>query len=245
MSLNCVCLLTIKPSEIWLKFLSKFTNYKVIIVCDDNSVNYSEILDYPNLQFVQIPNSECLKFGFANLSSAISPKQIVNSWDKAMYYFSKINLTFNNVWLIEDDVYFYSEKTLLDIDIQYTNNDLLSNTITSKSDDMKSPWQWHWCLFSINLPEPHFRAMACAIRISKKLFSCIAAYADNNGTLFFLEPLFPTLAYHNTLIHTVIEELLHIEYRHEWLLEDIDTRSLYHPIKNLYQHIDNREIERF
>jgi len=244
---TCVCILTISPSRVWLEFLNKFVIYDIYMVCDSNSEDFSKKwnLEFPNIKFIQISNFEADFFGFRNSSSAISPQQIVNAWDKAIYYFSEINTTYDNVWLIEDDVYFHSEKTLLDIDNKYTESDLLTNTITPKSDDMKSSWHWHWCLFSIELPEPHYRAMVCATRVSRKLFTHINDYVNKNKTLFFLETMFPTIAMHHQLKYDVPNEFKYIEYRHEWLSEHINTSNLYHPMKNLLIHTDNRNIERY
>jgi len=218
------------------------------MVCDRNSHDYQSLWgsEFSNVNFVQIVGAEPEKHGFKNLSSAIAPQQIVNAWDKAVYYFSKINTKYDNVWLIEDDVYFYSEKTLLDIDAAFTDSDLLTNVSIPKSDDMKSTWHWHWCLFNVNLPEEsQHRAMVCAARISKALFSCINSYVKDNNTMFFLEAFFPSIAIHNNLKYSMPKEMNNIEYRHDWTSEDINNTHLFHPVKNMTAHIDNRLIERF
>ena len=243
-SKNCICILTVQPSEIWINFLAKFINYDVYIVCDSNNIKYTST-GFPNVKIIQIVNSEAANAGFTNSSSAISPLQTVNAWDKALYYFSKLNTSYENVWFFEDDVYFYNEFTIMRLDETYTDRDLLCNKITPKSDDMKSSWFWHWPLFSINLPEPHFRAMVCATRISKKLLAHITNYAYQNKTLFFLETLFPTITLHYNLKYDTPDEFKNVLYRHDWLAEDINTTHFYHPMKNLNSHIDNRLLDRF
>ena len=52
-------------------------------------------------------------------------KKIISGWDKALYYFGTKNI-FDYIWFIEDDVYFYNENTLQQLDNQY-KDDLLSN----------------------------------------------------------------------------------------------------------------------
>ena len=244
---SCLCVLTISPSPIWLEFLSKFKMYDIYMVCDNNNEDFSSKwnLEFPNIKFIQISNFESEFFGFKNSSSAISPLQTVNAWDKAIYYFSRIDTSYDNVWLVEEDVYFHSEKTLLDIDSKYNDSDLLTNTITPKSDDMKSSWHWHWCLISIALAEPHYRAMVCATRVSRRLFAHINDYVNTYGTLFFLETMFPTIAMYHTLKYDIPEELKYIEYRYDWLSEHINTSNLYHPMKNMIAHTDNRIMERY
>jgi hypothetical protein len=244
---NCVCILTVNACDIWMNFLDKFVNYDVYIVCDTNKVDYKRLYQtqYPRVKVIQIVNSEADKFGFCNSSSAISPLQKVNAWDKALYYFSVVNTSYEHVWFIEDDVYFYNEHTIVNIDNKYPDQDLLCNKIIPKSDDMKSTWFWHWPLFTINLPEPHFRAMVCASRLSKKLLACIHNYANQNKSIFFLETLFPTVALHYNLKYDTPDEFTHVEYRHDWLAEDINTTHFFHPMKNLNSHVDNRMIDRF
>lgn len=244
---NCICVLTIKPSVIWMEFLNTFSMYDVYMMCDDNTINYQLTYGavYPKIKFLQVENSVAYNLGFKNLSSAISPRQIVNSWDKAVYYFCFDNNTYDNVWFIEDDVYFYNEKTLLAIDAKFSDSDLLTNVVTPKSDDMKSTWHWHWNLISIAIKEPHFRAMVCAVRVSKQLLSVIGEYARVHGTLFYLETLFPTLAFYGGLKHDIPDELSSVVYRKDWNSSEINCKNLYHPLKNLVEHVDNRQLERF
>ena len=244
---SALCILSIRPSEIWLEFLNNFETYDLYMVCDDNNNDYNKIWGskFPKIQFVQIPNQESMSHGYANLSSAISPRQIVGAWDKVLFYFAKINTSYDHVWIIEEDLYFHSEQTLLDIDSKYPNSDLLTNKVTPKAVDMRSTWCWHWCLITINLPEPHYRSMVCGIRVSRNLFNVIDTYAKTNGTLFYLEPFFPTLAAHYKLHHDQPTELSCVEYSCDWSIEHINRTHLFHPVKNLQQHADYREVDRF
>ena len=61
----------------------------------------------------------------------------------------------------------------------------------------------------------------------------------------FLEAFFPSIAVHNNLKYNMPKELCYIEYRHDWTSEDINTTHLFHPVKNLTAHVDNRLLERF
>ena len=42
MNKNCLCLICYKPNDVWIDFLSKFTNYTLYILIDDNSIDYKE-----------------------------------------------------------------------------------------------------------------------------------------------------------------------------------------------------------
>lgn len=128
MNNNCVCLICYKPNDIWVDFLSKFTKYDIYIIIDDNSVsNYKEQYSkFSNINIIQINDNECKKNGFINMNFTI--KMDITAWEKSLYYFSSINTQYTNVWFFEDDVFFYDEKCLLDIDSKYNNSDLLSNS---------------------------------------------------------------------------------------------------------------------
>jgi len=243
---RAVVILTVRPSVIWMDFLSTFTEYDLFIVCDCNKYDYHTVwrISYPKIRFIQIPASVAADAGFSNLSTAVSPSQIVNAWDKAVYYFSR-DQTYGHVWFIEEDVYFHDEKTILDIDRQYDAVDLLCSPITSKDHDRESPWFWHWPQIQISLPEPHYRAMMCAIRVSRNLLSSLARYAERYNTLFFLEALFPTVAKYHGLRCVEPTELSTVRYQHDWAIQDLDKIHLYHPMKNLIEQRDARTIERF
>jgi hypothetical protein len=117
----------VKPNEIWIEFLSKFTKYDIYIILDDNSRDYKR--DYYKFQFtnnkyttftnviniIQIDDLECEKNGFSESTTVTIPKK-VTSWDKAIYYFSSINKNYDKVWFFEDDVFFHNEQSLLNID---------------------------------------------------------------------------------------------------------------------------------
>jgi hypothetical protein len=243
---RAVAILAIRPSIIWMDLLSSFTEYDLYIVCDCNKEDYGAMwtATYPKIRFIQMPASEASDAGFSNLSTAVSPKQVVNAWDKAVYYFSK-KQNYEHLWLIEEDVFFHHEKTIRDIDLLHKGDDLLSAPITSKNQDRASSWFWHWPAFTINLPEPHYRGMVCAIRVSRGLLGFIRQYAEKNKTLFFLEALFPTVARHYGLICSEPPELSTITYIREWQIEEIGRVNLYHPMKNLIEQRDARTIERF
>ena len=59
--INKIALICLKPSEIYLEFLNKFSNYEVYIIIDDNSVNYTVLYQtkYSNLKFIHIAQNRC------------------------------------------------------------------------------------------------------------------------------------------------------------------------------------------
>ena len=191
---NIIALICFKPNDIYLEFLNKFSNYHVYIIIDDNSVNYTEKYKncgkYNNLKFIQMSRKICKDYGFINVNG-IGVKKLISGWDKALCYFA-LNTDLNtNIWFIEDDVFFYSEDTLLKLDMKYLNYDLLANC-NFKQATNKNEWLWNY--IDIRIPGPYYSGMMCIVRLSKYVLDNIRIYAANFKMLFFLEALIPTLA---------------------------------------------------
>lgn len=232
---NCICLICKFPDDIWMEFLSSFTEYDIFIIVDDNIKQYESI--YDNIKIIQISEEECKKNGFMDMNFCIG--KFISGWDKAIYYFSSLNTSYDNIWFMEDDVFFMNENTLLNIDLKY-NGDLLSNTYGENKTGHKN--NWHWYRINISFPPPYYCAMVCSVRMSKKLLACIKNYADENKTLFFLEALFPSICFHNNLKYDVPDEMKEINYRKEFVKDDIDSINLFHPIKNFQHHLLFRQM---
>ena len=140
---------------------------------------------------------------------------------------------------MEDDVFFYNENTIIHIDNQNINDDLLSNTYGENSNGEK--FTWHWPKINIQYPPPYYCGMMCIVRFSNNMMKCINDYAKNNNTLFFLESLFPTIAIKNKLKYNNPNEFNNIYWRQDFEKENINKNTLYHPVKDVNNHISFRE----
>jgi hypothetical protein len=239
MNNNCVCLICYKPNDIWVDFLSKFTKYDIYIIVDDNSKDYKEQYSkFSNINIIQINDNECIKNGFVNMNFTI--KKDVTAWEKSLYYFSTINTQYNNIWFFEDDVFFYDEKSLLNIDSKYDNSDLLSNSYCENVNGHKKNWHWH--RIDIKFPPPYYSAMVCCVRISSNLLSKFRNYANEHNTLFFLEALFPTICKINNMKYDTPIEFKNIVYRKNYEDKDIDENNLFHPVKDVTMHKHYRDM---
>ena len=230
--MKAICLLGLKPNQIWIEFLNKFKNYDIYIMIDD-SKNYTEqFKEYKNVKILHVPDKVCEKKHFSKTTSFCVGKRIT-SWDRALYYFSTLNKKHKYVWFIEEDVFFNSEKTLADIDKKYPTSDLLSSI--TKDKEHSKEW-YHWNRFEINLPEPHYKCMCCAVRMSQVMLSKIKQYVKENKQSCFLEAFFPTLCISNNLKHDTPKELDDIVYRKEYTLGEINKTNLFHPFKDAILH---------
>jgi len=251
--INKITLICLKPSEIYLNFLNKFSNYEVYIIIDDNSVNYTVLYQtkYSNLKFIQISEKVCKQNGFINVNK-IGVKKLVSGWDKALCFcalnFSNTNENTNTkIWFIEDDVFFHNEDTLLKIDAKYSDYDLLANSEFNPVFDMNT-WLWHpyWNI-KIKIEKPYYCGMMCATRLSQNVLKRIRVYATLYKELFFLEALIPTLSKSKPNGNPVMlscycpDELKTILYRHDYTTEQVSNKdNIYHPVKDILQHSEFR-----
>jgi GR25 family glycosyltransferase involved in LPS biosynthesis len=235
---SCICVIAHRPNLNWLNFLQQQKKYKTFLVIDDNNIDYCYQYKsyFPDVEIIQIDDSQCIQYGFSDLNYLMKKK--VTGWEKAIYYFSCINRNYDYVWLIEDDVFFYSDNVLKNIDIMFPSQDLLSADCSLRRD---TPLWWHWNRIEIDHPLPHYKSMVCAIRISRLLLKKIETYAKEKKHLFFLETFFPTIAKHNHLQCASPKELSSIVYRQDWKLKDMNKTHLFHPIKDINLHTQYRE----
>lgn len=240
---NALCLITYKPSEKldYLKFLNTFQDFDIYVIIDDNSINYENVKEmFQNIKFIQIDNNLCFNSGFINISY-ITLRKEVTGWDKAIYYFAKNNLEYPNIWFVEDDVYFHSENTILQMDDKYKEEDILCNC--SYGEAKLNEWLWKY--IDIKFTPPYFCGMMCALRLSKKYFDCINDYVNKNKTMFFLEAFFPTIAKHYNL-RIIPNPIEFITVTHRDAVpnyNNININYLYHPVKDLNLHSIYRNIK--
>ena len=233
---NAICLITHKPNEKqeYLTFLNTFEEFDIYVIIDDNTNNYDDLkVLFKNITFIKIDNNVCFNTGFINLNQIVL-KKVISGWDKAIYFFSKNDFVYKNVWFFEDDVYFYSENTILKLDNKYKEEDILCNS----SYDEGKLYEWLWKYIDIKFNPPYFCGMMCALRLSKKYLKCVHDYVNKNNTMFFLEAFFPTMAkkYNLNIIPNPIE-FSTITHRNEVpKYEDINNDYLYHPIKDVKLH---------
>ena len=241
---NALCLLCVTPNPIWLDFLATFTNYTLYIMVDKQDYDLTDVkAKYPMIQFLQIPGNICKALGYNDSNTAVYPAYVTIAWDKAIYYFSERNTIHPHVWLVEEDVFFYNEQTLTDLDAKHSQSDLVISPTTDRSWDAKQPWDWHWC----NIPFDDtlvtynnlLRGMVCGARMSNQLFKLCANYAQKNKQrkLMYIETLFPSLAKHNGLQIATPDELKEITWNTKWTEKfPLTSGHMYHPMKDIGLH---------
>ena len=232
--MEAFCLICVTPHKIWCDFLVNFAKYKIFIIVDNNNYDLTEFkIRYANITFLQISENDCAVNGY--IDSSFTIKKLISGWDKALYYFGVENKSFEYIWFAEEDVLIHSENTLINIDNKYVDDDLLSNNYEVNLTGEKKGWLWH--IVSVNFEPPHYHGMMCVVRFSNRMMRCIDEYARKNKKLEFIEALFPTTAIKNNLKYSTPDEFKNITWNHNYTNETKIRSNLYHPVKNIEEHI--------
>lgn len=241
---NALCILTRFYNDEWVLFLKNFSNnYDIYMVIDDNTIIYSNPNPNPNpnIQIIQITDNECRQNNYYNSSVASNLKDII-AWDKALYYFNRLNnKKYDNIWFLEDDVFIWREEILIKMDTTYPTSDLLTSFHEiNETGDIYNGWN-HWVNVIHRIGTPWGHSLICCSRLSSRLLKQIDNYIIDRP-LLFIEALFNTLAIHHNYIIDIPQELSCITYDVKWNETTIiDKNKIYHPLKQMNLHRQIRE----
>jgi hypothetical protein len=154
---KAICLITRTPNKIWLEFLNNFENYDIYVLVDDLITDYKDYEQiYANIRFIKITDDECRQHGYIHSSYMPTSSLVFNeiiAWDRALYYFTNMNTNYQLVWFFEDDVFLYSEETLMQIDIKNISDSVL--LCKDKNPEPKEgEWSWFWPAIEIHFLQP-------------------------------------------------------------------------------------------
>lgn len=174
---KAIAVLTRSPDEELLLFYSQFRaqGFDVFCFIDDNSYRIGRCCD---VQCIQIVDKECTSRGFSHFA----PPYRCSAWDKAIYYFCKLQDNYEHVWFIEDDVLIPSVDTLILVDKKYDHADIISAPSVVNETGRPDGWHWWKHVPSRMPPPPWCRAMVCAVRLSKAVLDAVARFVDANAT---------------------------------------------------------------
>jgi hypothetical protein len=242
--MNAIALLTLNPHPELIEFYKNIRreNYDFYCFIDDNSMSRCLINDY--LHPIQVDDYFCARNGFHGFNPVIQKGNgpLVSAWDKALLYFCQQNRSYEHIWFIEDDVFVPNINLFKTIDTQYKNADLLSSENVINTTGELSSWPWWRMASQSNLPLPWAKSMVCALRVSERLLRLLNQHVSKNKDRYkFIEYIFHTLAFHNQLSVEVVDNLSGIVWRRDWVKEELNSNTLYHPVKSIEQQILFRE----
>jgi hypothetical protein len=244
-----ICFLAVKPNEKLYNFISELESQDIdqnydFYLCIDKPISQEDYryINNKKVNIIDIPNNICEQDGFKG--SVLYFLENACSRDKALYYFSRKNKKYTNVWFIEEDVFFYDLNSIKNIDQKYDN----SVDLISKSHILKmtiNPLDWWWPKIVNKVKLPWAKSMICVVRVSNKLLESIDKFVSQNRTLFLDEALFNTIALQNNLnVKTPIE--FSTIYENEWAKnvyynwnekymneQTLNTSYFLHPVKDI------------
>jgi hypothetical protein len=227
-----LCLLIVDPNEIYLDLLNTFNKYDVYVCLDNNSINLDEITKkYPTIHFIQFPDEKVIEEGYYNVNYIFSKK--TTSWDKALYHFSKIDISYEYVWFIEYDVYIPNQESLINLDKHST--DLICKNFNTNTDGHLDDWP-HWGQAPTYFELPWAEGLQCICRLSNKVLGKIKEFVDTHKKLTFLEVLFTTIVIQNNYTYVCPDEFIEVDCCKKHNISELDPKRIYHPIKNLDDH---------
>ena len=228
--------------EFWKHFLSKYKDrYSIFFICDDNEFIIPPFLqdEYKDINIIQILDKECSDLSYKKSCYATIKNKEVTSWDKCLYYFNHINLDYNYLWILEDDVFVPTIDVIPNIDIKYYD-DLLSPQFVINTDGTSSR-ESRWKNLHVNIMKnfnvslPWARSMACAIRLSNSFLKIVDQDIQDRKEVLFIECIFSTIALHKNIKQASPSELAFIHWKAKnigaWSAHDINMKNLYHPVK--------------
>lgn len=232
---TAVVFLTKSPQKGTTDFAKKVaadTEFKVFVVIDD----WDEFGETEGVTQIQIPDEICLRSGY---HSTMTKDSVLNknpiAWDKFVYYFCKIDTSFDFLWVFEDDVFVPSVGTIVNLHNKYGGYDLVTpNNFKREGNAM----DWHWKHVIDKIEPPYYFSMVCAMGISKSVLNAIRGFVDAKNTLFFNEIMFNTLAMQNDLNVIAPLELKSIVWLGNWGIDDwlLLPDNVFHPHKHIDEH---------
>jgi hypothetical protein len=219
-------------------------NIPVYFVVDSSTPNDFELKNKENVFIVRIADSVCVGSGFQNcmitggkVNTVLQKNPI--SYDKMLYYFCKIELTIDFLFVFEDDVFIPFDSTVNNLLAKYSHFDLVTPNNLKKEDDVMD---WHWNSVVDKVDPPYYYSMVSAFGLSRKMLNVINKQVETKGTLFFTEVMFNTLAMQNELKVTDAFELKSVVWMGEWGIDEflLLPNNVFHPKKDLDNFVNYR-----
>ena len=210
-----LCALTTSHSLINWKWIHQLHNYDIAVyILEDKDEN--QLVSRANITFLSIETDMARKSGYSNANLV---KRVVQAWDKALFYFTKVSRSYEIVWFIEYDVYIPSLKAFLDVHnmVMHDRPDL----VVKQNTEVDSSWIPER-VADFHMDRPWYHSLCCAAGLSRRLE--------------MIEILFSTISHqkkYNLYLPRQFQTIEFNDHEHVINCEDVTTHSdmWFHPIK--------------
>jgi hypothetical protein len=203
-----------------------------VYVLEDKDENQLRVKNY--ITFLSIETEMARNSGFSNGNLV---HRVVQAWDKALFYFTKVSRSYAFVWFMEYDVYIPSLKAFLDVhnmamhqrsDFVVREKELVDNTWI--------PWRVG---DDFHMDRPWYHSLVCASGLSRRLLGDVLEYTRTYHQLEMIEVLFHTITDHKKYNLYLPRQFETINFNPQgyvnWDCKDVLTTHSdmwYHPIKD-------------
>lgn len=243
-----IVFLTSEPKPSTVKFanlVQNKTDFDVVIVSDiepsqsEPWIKISQTVQGKKwAQTIQVDSQLCRDKGYFKSSHLPTThiKKDVIAFDKFLYFFC-LNMDYDFVWVFEEDCFIPGVETLQNLQKKYGSNDLVTANNFKKTDRVMD-WHWSHIIDKVNVPEPFYYSMSCAVGLSRAMLDTISKYVETNKKLFFLEVMLNTLAMQNSLKVCDPLELKSVVWQGLWGLDEflLLPNNVFHPLKEIENH---------
>jgi hypothetical protein len=237
---SAVCFLTARPALETVAFAEELAKdgiqygLDVFIMIDDNNFKPPIIDTSSHIQFLQISNEKCIRYGYQKTISLRPKWREVTSWDKALLYFGVLKKHYSFVWLVENDVFIPSVRAFRSLHQLYANT---SDLITQRNEInlLGNTSTWLWSMAIEKLTPPWSCSMVNVIGLSRRILTAMDDYVQWRGEVPFHEFFFNTLAMQLNMNIVSPSELSTIIFSRTYSIEQVSKQpnNLWHPVKDL------------
>ena len=235
---TAVAFLTKSPQENTLLFANEVSNvgFDTFVISDDKT-------DAENV--VYIKDEVCASLDYKNAhiwENSSSIKKQITAWDKMIYLFCELETRYDFVWVFEDDCFIPSIETIQHLHLKYRNYHLVTPNNFQNDGSMQD---WHWRYIYDKCPKgPYAYSMVSACGISRDVFNEVKRFKEREGTLFFIEAMFNTLALQKELKTIDAFELKSVVWQGQWGLNEfiLLPNNVFHPRKDIENHFGLRAL---
>jgi hypothetical protein len=166
--------------------LARIQSQEVAIVSDTRFER-----DSGAARIIHIEDAEARDQGFVNSSPLIRKTPI--AWDKAIYILAKARIAFDHAWIMEDDVLFAKPELASELIGKYRTSDA-DLIVTNFFRRSEHPDWHHWWAAELFPPDYRAGGFLPLCRVSRRMIEAVSDFAASNGSLHFIETMFPSLA---------------------------------------------------
>lgn len=238
----------------FLEFTSKFKEYDVFAFRNGGGRNSYQ--KKGNTHYINIREDFCRASGFSNFGDNNFQFPEIKNIDKAIFFLSRLfrkkkKQFYEDLWFIHDNVFFFSEKTLIQMDNRYAGKGLVCKNLIN-AEKIKNPHE-QWRIFGqtsrerFSVPNMNlYYSNLSAFRINKAMVLSCRSYSEHHMRLFNYENYIPSYCILNRFTVCRPPHLRSLlKHKNSWSIQEVDKICMFSPVnqedqKKLREALENQ-----